>query len=401
MSHINTEIGQELCTGCSACEAVCPTNAIQCKINEYGYLTPEVDNHTCIDCGRCKSVCMKYQGGQEIKSIWNAKLYAGQSISDQTIMECSSGGIAYEIAKWGIEKGYYVVGTIYDYQNEMAKMYIASSNEELELFKGSKYIQSIPGTVWNDVMKGINEKGIKYIVFGMPCQIYGLTKTLEKHKIDLENVILVDFLCHGVPSYNIWKSYLEYLKCKKGIGQVQKITFRSKKYGWHNFLISIIGTNGDYEELSYNDLFYKVFFDKSFLNKACEKCCVRKEMSSADIRLGDFWGKRYIHDNRGVSAILSNTKKGNDLIRKLENEKRIRIMEENINIEECMKYQCTFDYDSIEEDTQKLKEVNLPKLVRQYRRKLNKKKKVMLFVKDMLKILPLKYRLKLIQLVRR
>ena len=43
----------KMCTGCGACNNICPVGAISMKPDKYGFLYPEIDDSMCIDCGRC------------------------------------------------------------------------------------------------------------------------------------------------------------------------------------------------------------------------------------------------------------------------------------------------------------------------------------------------------------
>lgn len=53
-----TELKSEKeCTGCMACVAVCPKNAISATYSEFGYRIPMVDNSKCVQCGLCVKVC--------------------------------------------------------------------------------------------------------------------------------------------------------------------------------------------------------------------------------------------------------------------------------------------------------------------------------------------------------
>ena len=67
---------------------------------------------------------------------------------------------------------------------------------KLHRLHGSKYMQSN----FADVMRRICAAKCKrkILVFGTPCQIAG------------NNVILIDLICHGVPTYGLYKKYREY-----------------------------------------------------------------------------------------------------------------------------------------------------------------------------------------------
>ena len=73
-----------------------------------------------------------------------------------------------------------------------------------------------------------------------------------------------------------------------------------------------------YSRLSKGDIFYNLFLGDFCCNRACQKDCKYKyDQSSADIRIGDLWGKTYQHNEDGVSAAIAFTPKGNKIIRSL------------------------------------------------------------------------------------
>ena len=45
------------CSGCSACHAVCPHDAISMIPDELGFRYPQVDLGKCVECGLCEAVC--------------------------------------------------------------------------------------------------------------------------------------------------------------------------------------------------------------------------------------------------------------------------------------------------------------------------------------------------------
>lgn len=45
------------CCGCSACECICPQNAISMVENKEGFLYPIINESLCIECGLCQRVC--------------------------------------------------------------------------------------------------------------------------------------------------------------------------------------------------------------------------------------------------------------------------------------------------------------------------------------------------------
>lgn len=79
------------------------------------------------------------------------------------------------------------------------------THEGLQAFRGSKYLQSRIGNTYRQAGKFL-KAGRKVLFSGTPCQIAGLKRYLHKN---YENLLAVDFVCHGVPSPLVWKKYLE------------------------------------------------------------------------------------------------------------------------------------------------------------------------------------------------
>ena len=50
--------------------------------------------------------------------------------------------------------------------------------------------------------------------------------------------------------------------------------------------------------------------------KPCYDCPYR-ERSSADLRIGDYWGDRFAEDKQGVSMVIANTNRGVCIVDKL------------------------------------------------------------------------------------
>lgn len=383
------------CTGCGACSVICPVEAISYKINDEGFFQAFVDKDKCINCGKCQKVCYKFLEENEFgKELKTGVLYAAQSKNREIVKSCTSGGVAYEIAKYGIENGYHVLGTIYDYNKNMAKAIIIDNMDDIQLLKGSKYIQSNVKDAIEELLKRCQkDKNSKFIVFGTPCQIVGISKIIEINNLKNE-IIKVDLFCHGVPSYLVWKKYIKELKEKYNISNIDEINFRDKKLGWHNYCMKVKSKEKTIYLNSEQSSFYKIFFDTILYNRVCFDCIVRKEKALSDIRLGDFWGKKYINNKEGVSAVVIMSEKGNNLIKKVET---IKIKEESIN--ECLNNQSTNNYKYIEVRDKHIKElknnISLKKFLKRYRKDLPIKLKIKNRIKDIISILPTGIRMKM------
>lgn len=338
------------CTSCQICAAVCPKSAISISLDKEGFYRPSVDDNLCVECGICARVCYKFD--EQIESfdenkLANTKLYGATSKDVEVVDKTTSGGIADIMAHQLIKDGYKCVGVIYDGSNDTAVDKVATTEAELTGFRGSKYIQSFTLDAFKEVVK--NCKTEKYAIFGTPCHIYALDKYLCQHKVR-ERHILIDLYCHGCPSLNIWKKYINDVKLKIGEKKIDYANFRSKVKGWGSFYVVVVvgGKPVFYSDRRHNE-FFDLFFSDQVLNEACNDCSLRGTLAYTDIRLGDFWGKQYVMNNKGVSAVSLVTERANILFEKIKEE--ISYKEENY--EDFLPWQSWGKYHHPNEDLRK------------------------------------------------
>ena len=323
------------CFGCGVCAASCGKNVISIQLNRNGFYEPRISElDKCARCGICLEVCAFTN--KDLANIDAAPLKSWAAWSNDEVVRqrCSSGGIGFEIGKQLIEKGYKAVGCRYDPTEQRAEHYIAVTVDEFVESIGSKYIQSYTA----DAFRQINRKGEKYLVTGTPCQIDSFRRMIRKFRCE-DYFVLLDFFCHCVPSMHVWKAYVKMLE--PIIGKITYASWRNKfEYGWHDsWLIGMDGEKTakpvDWQDsynffvvgggtfwqsrLSQGDLFYKLFLGDLALGPQCETQCKYKyNRSSADIRIGDLWGKTYKYDSKGTSALIAFTEKGREVVENLQ-----------------------------------------------------------------------------------
>lgn len=301
----------DYCCGCGACATVCPTKAISIVTDEMGFERYQIDKEKCINCGMCKKVCPMLKVTALL--LKNAKkLYAFQSKNEQTLKTSSSGGFSHELCNL-YNDNYNICGSTFDSTKKRAYHIIIGINnkEDLERIKGSKYIKSST----YEIFKEINHlaKTEKVIFIGTPCQVAGLSKLLEIKNIR-ENVILVDLICHGIPTIYLWKKYLKELENVLNLEDNIKVSFRDKNFGWKNKALTISDSRQIIKSPSEKkNNFYSFFNKRDCFMPSCYECPYR-EKSSADIRIGDYWGNKYKNDSKGVSMIIGITEKGIQII---------------------------------------------------------------------------------------
>ena len=303
------------CTSCQVCAAVCPKDAIEIGLDHWGFYRPTVDSEKCVECGLCEQVCYRFQNVIPTENVDSCQNYAASAKDDDIVSQTTSGGIADLLCETLIVQGYKCVGVVYDKNKDIAKGAIADRREQTIPFRGSKYIQSYSYPTFKKVIK--EYKNDKVAVFGTPCQIFGLDLYLKRiHKRD--NFILVDLYCHGCPTINVWKKYIREAKHKSGVDAFDNVTFRSKVRGWGNFYVSAEKDNKlRYVSPKANDPFFAMFFSDSVLNDACADCTIRGTVAHCDIRLGDFWGKKYDLNTRGMSLVTIASEKGTSIFNEI------------------------------------------------------------------------------------
>lgn len=193
------------CCGCTACAEICPKNCIRMKPDEEGFLYPSVDESQCIKCNACDAVCPIQNPVVEKETT--QKAYLVQHRDESVRLDSAAGGAFTAIATVVLQKGGVVFGAAYDENFHVRHSYVETV-DELKKFRNSKYVQSELGDSFR-LVKDFLQKGRWVCFSGTPCQIEGLSKFLRK---PYENLVLVDVVCHGIPSPLVWDKYLEYQK---------------------------------------------------------------------------------------------------------------------------------------------------------------------------------------------
>lgn len=320
------------CCGCGSCMNICPKNAINMKEDEYGYIYPSVDNTLCICCGACLKSCV-FQN----KEILNTPLETYAAVTANTnINNSASGGIFASIAKSVILDEGIVFGASMEYVNgKLTPMHIGINKvNELIRLQGSKYVQSYIGSIYKDVEEQLASERV-VLFSGTPCQVAGLKSYLKR---DYENLLLIDIICHGVPSARFFRDYVKLLEKKIG-NKIIDFKFRDKTMGWGRLgKVIYQKANGDssYKMIySQESSYYKLFLDSDIYRESCYQCKYACHDRVGDITIGDYWGIHIEHpelltinngaldQSEGVSCLITNTEKGKAYIERYSNGLRL------------------------------------------------------------------------------
>lgn len=299
------------CSGCGSCLSLCPVDAINIQYDSNGFLQSTIDEDKCIKCGLCKKSC-PFNNYKDNQFSNKTKLYMVKSKNEYVLKNSSSGGLAFEISDYFLSKKYPVIGCQYNLDKNIAEHIIIKDKSDLFKLQGSKYLQSHTETIMKDAL---NLQ--KAVIFGSPCQIAGIHKVLNM-KNTRENFVLIDLICHGVPTINLWNKYLSEIKKSNGIDidNLTSVKFRNKSFGWKERVISLTDNHGNIFHDSKEKKFYNFFTMGHCKCTACYECNYRSN-SYADIKIGDFWGSKFSDDTQGVSMALAITKKGERLLDEL------------------------------------------------------------------------------------
>ena len=304
---------KSLCSGCSACEQVCPKNCIKLIPDNEGFLYPSVNKEECINCGLCDKTCPILNPIEEKPFCQDG--YIMQNLDEDLRKNSTSGGFFTAAAMYAINKGGVVFGAVYD-KNFVVIHKSVQSVDELEQFRFSKYSQTVPGDCFKEAKKFLEEG--RFVLFcGTPCHIEGLKAYLKK---EYSNLLTLDFVCHAVPSPLTFKRYIEYQK--ERLGDFDKINFRDKSpFGYTYSMFSIKNKNKLlYKEGVDTDPMMRAFFTDICDRPSCYRCAFKKRYRVSDITMWDcFEPKRFdkSFDNKGTNRILVHTDKGRQCLEEI------------------------------------------------------------------------------------
>jgi coenzyme F420-reducing hydrogenase beta subunit len=280
--------------------------------DEKGFYRAVVDNEKCVECGMCKKICPQNKDSV-INFIPNSfYAYAVQSKNEKLLEDSSSGAVMGALSEQVISSGGVVYGVVLDEHHRVVFDRI-DSKENLYKLQGSKYAQAYVGHLYKNVRIDLRN-GINVLFTGTPCQVDGLKRYLNE---EYQNLITVDFICHGVSSPKVWEGYISYFK--KKYDENLQVSFRDKCISWNRFSLTISNKEKRlYSKPLDEDIYLKAFLKNITIGEFCSKCEYRGSNHYSDITVADFWGvEKYYNDfknNKGTSVAIINSTVGKGLM---------------------------------------------------------------------------------------
>lgn len=301
------------CCGCGSCRELCPTHAITMETDSEGFQYPAVNDALCVNCGKCLRNCPVHNRTAEKQD--DPQTWVGYHKGELVRKNSSSGGMFYEIAAGVLDRGGIVYGAGFDKNFSVCHERI-TRKEDLPRVMKSKYVQSTLESAWEAILSDLKE-GKQVLFSGTGCQCAAVRGYLEKKGISADNLLLVDFICHGVPSPGIWNSYLTYVSGQK---KVSEVSFRDKsRRGWHDFHMQIRFEDGDEINQSHElNRYMQTFLSDRNIRPSCYQCPYKGSATLADLTLGDAWKIEKEHtdmaDDKGTSVIVARTNNGKKMV---------------------------------------------------------------------------------------
>lgn len=291
------------CMGCYACYNACPRDAILMMENKFGSITPKINEKKCISCNACIKVCPINTVQKKCNSDY---AYAVWSKDKKDIIQSSSGGAASVFSKKILRIGGSVFGAAC-VEGDIKHIKI-SKESDIDKLRGSKYVQSQIGNIYQLVKKELaSDRWVLFI--GTPCQIAALLNYLGKN---YEKLVTVDLICHGTPPAKYLKEHINKVLRKKNTWD--NVTFRGKK----DFNLTVL--NNDqvlYQRNANEDTYFLAFLEGLIFRESCYSCQYACPDRVSDITIGDFWGLdkgklKNFYEGK-VSLVLLNSDKGKNI----------------------------------------------------------------------------------------
>lgn len=325
------------CSACRSCEQVCPVRCISFINNAHETRAAVYDEKRCVSCGRCKVACPQINTRMGVKP---KKCYAAWSQDSNVRSTSASGGIATEIYRYFSIKDGLFGGVKLD--TEFSAVYeLCCASDNVLSFQNSKYVESDTNDIYTrigDVLK----HGKRVVFIGLPCHVAGLKGYLDAKNVPQAGLTVVDIVCHGTTPSVFLKQHIKYIETTKH-QKATSVSFREPTEGTHTFTFSLLNNSRIFykKKVHRNDSYQIGYHYGITYRDNCYSCLFANSNRQGDITISDFSGlgkeATCEYNSIGVSCILVNTDKGEQLIQAMVHEGFINVDERPLV--EALKYE--------------------------------------------------------------
>lgn len=239
--------------------------------------------------------------------MFEKRAYAYKISGKRKRLDSQSGGAFAVIAEIWLNNGGIVYGVAFEKPYAVYKR--INTVKGLEAIKGSKYVQALLENTITSIEKDLNN-GEKVLFSGTPCYVAAVNSYCKYKKLNITNLLTVEFLCHGVPSPQLFKAYIEHVE-KNNNCEINNVKFRDKRVnGWGGYYSTYL-TNNDVKT---SENWLDIFHSDRYFRESCFNCIYTSKERYADITISDFWAVGQVlktfGDSNGISMILFNSQKG-------------------------------------------------------------------------------------------
>ena len=324
-------VDSNLCCGCRSCVQVCPVNAVKVKNDKYGFERITIDTEKCIECNKCKKVCPILNNHKIVEK--NYECGSAFSNDEKTRYYGSSGGLFGAFARFVIQHGGVVYGAAFDGELYLKTTRVDSLKHLRSLYK-SKYLLCDTTNSFSMIKKDL-DSGLLVLYCSSPCQLAGLKNFLNK---EYDNLINVEFVCHGVGREEQFNKSVKYIEKKKKI-KILNFAFREKfkaassHYYYYYYQDCKTGKKKYFRDIYMTFPYYYAYSDRITCRESCYNCTFASKERVGDITIGDFHTiNKYepqIDRFKGVSMYLCNSKKGFDFFNSIRDSFTINLYDIN------------------------------------------------------------------------
>lgn len=317
---IHKIIASNLCTGCGICQSLMGDENVRIKLNDEGYLRPELLNVVSLSKQNdlekiCPGIYLHQEHFSNTHPIWGpiVNVRTGHAIDPETRYLGSSGGVISAILVHLLEtaKIDYVLHIVASEDNPLQNiLQVSRTKNDVLSAAGSRYSPSAPLV---NIDNYLSSKG-SFAIVGKPCDIAALRQYAKLNPlVDQKIKYMISFMCAGIPSIKGTFSLLNELGVSKA--DLASLSYRGK--GWPGLTTAKTKAGKSYS-MNYETSWGTIL--NRHLQFRC-KICPDGIGEFADIVCADAWegkdGYPDFSEKDGSSLIISRTEQGEKVIQEV------------------------------------------------------------------------------------